>query len=252
MEDLIRQRDELKRQLAILNDQIKQEEIKITLTNKILSKIKQLENILAGEVLMKIHYSPEENELMITEYFEKEYADFKEYDPKYERILHYRKPKDLTSIVDNLDTAIHNHNMIKNKLKISSLLSTKSVYAFNFKNFALDNAMEIEYKEEISTSLDEPFSVTIYSKVNFNENNTVDLAITSTISYYQDIEKEYDKNINDIDFHVVYNEYADNPLTTETFTCFIKNVEIKNIHDTLQKIKQITFDNAHLVKLSRL
>lgn len=252
MEDLIKQRDELKRQLAILNDQIKQEEIKITLTNKILSKIKQLEDILAGEVLMKIHYPPEENELMITEYFEKEYADFKEYDPDYERILHYRKPKDLTSIVDNLDTAIHNHNMIKNKIKISSLLSTKSAYAFNFKNFVLDNAMEIEYKEEISTSLDEPFGVTIYSKVNFNKDNTVDLTITSTISYYQDIEKEYDKNINDIDFHVVYNEYGDNPLTTETFTCSVSNVEIKNIHDTLQKIKQVTFDNAHLVKLSRL
>lgn len=252
MEDLIRQRDELKKQLAILNDQIKQEEIKISLTSKILSKIKQLEDILAGEVLMKIHYSPEENELMITEYFEKEYADFKEYNPEYERILHYRKPKDLTSIVDNLDTAIHNHNMIKNKLKISSLLSTKSAYAFNFKNFVLDNAMEIEYKEEISTSLDEPFSVTVYSKVSFNKDNTVNLVITSTISYYHDIEKEYDRNINDIDFHVVYNEYVDNPLTTETFTCSVSNVEIKNIHDTLQNIKQITFNNAHLVKLSRL
>lgn len=252
MEDLIRQRDELKRQLAILNDQIKQEEIKITLTNKILSKIKQLEDILAGEVLMKIHYSSEKNELMITEYFEKEYINFKEYDPDYERILHYIKPKDLTSVVDNLDAAIHNHNIIKNKLKISSLLPTQGPYAFNFKNFVRDNAMEIEYKEEISTALDEPFGVTVYSKVNFNKDNTVDLAITSTISYYQDIEKEYNKNINDIDFHVVYNEYGDNPLTTETFTCSVSNVEIKNIHDTLQNIKQIIFNNAHLVKLSRL
>ena len=252
MEDLIKQRNELKKQLAILNDQIKQEEIKITLTNKILSKIKQLEDIIAGDVLMKIHYSPEENELMITEYFEKEYADFKEYNPEYERVLHYRKPKDLTSIIDNLDTAIHNHNMIKNKLKMSKLLSTKSAYAFNFKNFILDNTMEIEYKEEISTSFDEPFGITVYSKVNFNKDDTVNLAITSTISYYHDIEKEYDKNINDIDFHITYNEYADNPLTTEAFTCFVNNVEIKNIHDTLQKIKQITFDNAHLVKLSRL
>lgn len=252
MEDLIKERDELKRRLTILNDQIKQEEIKIVLTNKILSKIKQLEDILADDVLVKIHYSPEENELMITEYFEKEYADFKEYDPDYERILHYRKPKDLTTIVDNLDTAIHNHNMIKNKLKISSLLSTKGTYTFNFKNFVLDNAMEIEYKEEISTSFDEPFGVTVHSKVNFNKDNTVDLSITSTISYYHVIEKEYDKNINNMDFHVVYNEYSDNLLTTETFTCFVNNIEIKNIHDTLQKIKQITFDNTHLVKLSRL
>ena len=252
MEDLIKQRDELKRQLAILNDQIKQEETKIVLTNKILSKVKQLEDIFANDVLAKVHYSPEENELMITEYFEKEYADFKEYDPDYERILHYIKPKDRTSIIDNLDTAIHNQDIIKNKLKISRLLPTQGSYAFNFKNFVRDNAMEIEYKEEISTSLDEPFDVTIDSKVNFNKDNTVDLRITSTISYYHDIEKEYNKNINDMDFYVVYNEYADNPLTTETFTCFINNVEIKNIHDTLQKIKQMTFDNAHLVKLSRL
>ena len=211
MEDLIKQRDELKKQLAILDNQIKQEEIKISLTNKILSKIKQLEDILGDDVLAKIHYSPEKNELMITEYFEKEYIDFKEYDPDYEHILHYVKPKDLTTIVDNLDTAIHNHNMIKNKLKISSLLPTQDSYAFNFKNFIRDNAMEVEYKEEISTSLDEPFKVTVYSKVNFNKDNTVDLTITSTISYYQDIEKEYDKNIKGIDFHVVYNEYADNP-----------------------------------------
>ena len=248
MENLINERKELEERLLEINKEIEKEKTKTELLKTINLKTKEVQNNLTEDLLIKVHHLRETNELLITEYFEKDYVAFPYFDEEYEIIIYQQKFDNLYDTLTMLNKILAKRNIIKNKLKLIKLL--RKEYKYDFHKFTIDHIMQITHKDFILTTLPESFNTELYTFICFNKNNTLDLAITSKIKYSHDINISTEKFIGGIEFNVKYEDYSDYPSKTETFRCTINNIKIEDVSEILHRIKTATFSNSSLVKLA--
>ena len=147
-----------------------------------------------------------------------------------------------------LNKIIKEAKILKNKLRLIKILRTEHKY--NFHKFTIDHIMQITHKDSILAILPESFDTELYTFICFNENNTLDLAVTTRIKYSHDINISTEKFINGIEFNVKYEDYSDCPSKTETFRCTINKVKIEDVSEILHRVKTATFSNSSLVKLT--
>lgn len=251
MEKLLQEKELLEKRLSNINKEIEKEQSRIELNKTINSKTKEVQNLLTGDLLIKVHYLEKENKILITEYFEEEYIAFPYYDEKYEIILYQQTFKTLYDTITMLNKMIKEAKILKNKLKLIKVLRTEYKYEYDFHNFEINNIMQITHKDSIlATCLPESFDTELYTFICFNENNKLDLAITTKIKYLHDIDISTTKLIDNIEFNKRYTDYSDQGHKIDTFRCTINNVKLEDVHKTLQHIKTITFSNSSLVKLA--
>ena len=250
MKDLLKLKENLEQQLASVNEKIDEAQNSKKLIGKIKEKVKELETLLSKYILVKVHYLVKHNRLVIMDY-DADYIDLEDiFIHDYDEILYNKQFEDLHETLKVLNTAIKNHQIIANKLKIRSLKPLLYDYEYNVKDLIYDNIITIEYSDYVSTSFPEPFKLSLYADTKVSDTNDVKLTIHTIISYNYDIEKKYSKTMDDIEFDVKYNDFSDYTNRFEEFTCEVENVKIEEIYNTLQKVRTLTFSNSHLVKLS--
>ena len=250
MQELLKQKENLEQQLVSLNRRIDEAQNSKKLIQEIKNKTKELEYILLDYVLVKVHYLEKSNKLLITDYSDEDYSDFQEYDPTYETTLYKKEFDNLHETLDVLNTAIKNHKIITNKFKIRSLKPLLYDYEYSLGNIIDDDTLIIQYSDYVITSFPESFKLSLNAKIKVSDNDTVDLKVHTIISYNHDINKEYSKNIDGIEFQINYNDYSDYTNRFEEFVCEIKDVKLDEIYNTLLKVRTLAFSNSHLVKLS--
>lgn len=250
MEKLLQEKEKLEKQLRIINEKIEKEQKHETITHEINLKIKEIERCLTDDLLLKVHYLEQANEILITEYFEEDYKAFLYYDPEYEVIWYQKDAKNSYEALEELKKIEENINLLKNKLKLLKLLQKEYKYNYSTDRLNLTKNMEISHIDSISATLPENFNTHLFAKAQFNTNNTVNLEITSTISYAYDLDIKSTKFIDGIEFDVTFEDYQDYGAKIETFKCTLDYIEIDNVCALLQKIKTITFSNASLIKIS--
>lgn len=248
MENLIKEQKELEKRLLEINKEIEKQETKTKLIESIHLKAKEVQNKLTEDLLIKIHHLEDTNELLITEYFEEDYVAFPYFDEEYEIILYRQKFDNLYDTLTMLNKIIKEAKILKNKLRLIKILRTEHKY--NFHKFTIDHIMQITHKDSILAILPESFDTELYTFICFNENNTLDLAVTTRIKYSHDINISTEKFINGIEFNVKYEDYSDCPSKTETFRCTINKVKIEDVSEILHRVKTATFSNSSLVKLT--
>lgn len=248
MENLIKERKELEKRLLEIDKRIEKEQTKTELLKTINLKAKELQDILTEDLLIKVHHLRETNELLITEYFEEDYAAFPYFDEEYEIILYRQSFYNLYDTLTMLNSINRNRNILKNKLKLIKIL--RKEYKYDFHKLTIDHIMQITHNDSILTTLPEPFKTELYTFVTFNKNNTINLDIEHRIKYPYDIDISTEKFICGIDFNVKYEDYSDCPSKTERFRCTINNVKIEEVSEILHRVKTITFSNSSLVKLA--
>lgn len=250
MQELLKQKELLEQQLTTLNKKIEEERKSEKLISEIKNKSKELESLLLSYELIKVHYFENNNKLLITEYSDDDYIDFQEYDSTYETTLYEKEFDNLHETLEILDAAIKNHKMITNKFKIRSLKPLLYDYEYSLSNIIDNDILIIQYSDYVIASFPESFRLSLHARIKVSDSDTVDLKAHTIISYNHDINKEYSKNIDDIEFQINYNDYSDYTNRFEEFICEIKDVKIDELYDTLQKIRTLAFGNSHLVKLS--
>jgi hypothetical protein len=248
MENLIKERKSLEKRLLEINKEIEKQETKTKLIESIHLKAKEVQNKLTEDLLIKVHHLEDTNELLITEYFEEDYVAFPYFDEEYEIILYRQKFDNLYDTLTMLNKIIKEAKILKNKLKLSKILRTEHKYDFH--KLTIDHIMQITHKDFILATLPESFNTELYTFICFNENNTLDLAVTTRIKYSHDINISTEKFINGIEFNVKYEDYSDCPSKTETFRCTINKVKIEDVSEILHRVKIATFSNSSLVKLT--
>ena len=248
MENLIKEQKELEKRLLEINKEIEKQETKTKLIESIHLKAKEVQNKLTEDLLIKIHHLEDTNELLITEYFEEDYVAFPYFDEEYEIILYRQKFDNLYDTLTMLNKIIKEAKILKNKLRLIKILRTEHKY--NFHKFTIDHIIQITHKDSILAILPESFDTELYTFICFNENNTLDLAVTTRIKYSHDINISTEKFINGIEFNVKYEDYSDCPSKTETFRCTINKVKIEDVSEILHRVKTATFSNSSLVKLT--
>lgn len=250
MQELLKQKELLEQQLTTLNKRIEEERKSEKLISEIKNKSKELESLLLSYELIKVHYFENNNKLLITEYSDNDYIDFQEYDSTYETTLYEKEFDNLHETLEVLDAAIKNHKIITNKFKIRNLKPLLYDYEYSLSNIIDDDILIIQYSDYVITSFPESFRLSLNAKIKVSDSDTVDLKVYTIISYNHDINKEYSKNIDDIEFQINYNDYSDYTNRFEEFVCEIKDVKIDEIYNTLLKVRTLAFNNSHLVKLS--
>lgn len=250
MKELLEEKELLEKRLSNINKEIEKEQSRIELNKTINLKTKEVQNLLTGDLLIKVHYLEKENKILITEYFEEEYITFPYYDEEYEIILYQQTFKTLYDTITMLNKMIKEAKILKNKLNLIKVLRTEYKYEYDFHNFEINHIMQITHKDSILAALPEPFDTELYTFICFNENNKLDLAITTKIKYSHDIDITTTKLIDNIKFNKRYTDYSDQGHKIDTFRCTINNVKLEDVHKTLQHIKTITFSNSSLVKLA--
>lgn len=250
MEELLKEKEHLEKRLLEIDKKIEKEKTKTKLIESINLKIKEVQNKLTEDLLIKVHHLEDTNELLITEYFEEDYVAFPYFDEEYEIILYRQKFDNLYDTLTMLNKIVKEAKILKNKLKLIKVLRTEYKYEYNFHNFEINHIMQITHKDSILATLPESFNTELYTFICFNKSNTLDLAITSKIKYSHDINISTEKFINGIEFNVKYDDYSDCPSKTETFRCTINKVKIEDVSEILHRIKTATFSNSSLVKLA--
>lgn len=250
MEDLLEQKEQLEQQLTLLNKKIEEAQKAEKLISEIKNKVKELESLLLSYELIKVHYFENNNKLLITEYSDDDYIDFQEYDSTYETTLYEKEFDNLHETLKVLDAAIKNHKMITNKFKIRSLKPLLYDYEYLLSNIINDDTVIIQYSDYVITSFPESFRLSLSAKIKVSDSDTVDLKVHTIISYNYDIDKEYSKTIEGVEFQINYNDYSDYTNRFEEFVCEIKDVKLDEIYNTLLKVRTLAFSNSHLVKLS--
>lgn len=250
MEELFKQKEELERQLLLVNKKIESEQKYERITQEINLKTKELGRRLTGDLLIKVHYLEQDNKVLITEYFEEDYEAFLYFDKEYESIWYLKHVKNSYAALEELKKIEENVEVLKNKLKLLKLLRKEYKHTYSTDKLNLTNNMEISHIDSVSATLPESFTTHLFAKAHFNTNNTVNLNITSTISYPYDLDIKSTKFIDGIEFDVTFEDYQDYGSKIETFKCTLDYIEIDNVCELLQKIKTITFSNASLIKLS--
>ena len=76
MEELFKQKEELEKQLATLNNTIEEKQNKETLISEIKNKANELESLLWGETMIRVEYFEDNNKLRITHDCDPDYADY--------------------------------------------------------------------------------------------------------------------------------------------------------------------------------
>lgn len=79
MKELLEEKELLEQRLSHINKEIEKEQSRIELNKTINLKTKEVQNLLTGDLLIKVHYLEKENKILITEYFEEEYIAFPYY-----------------------------------------------------------------------------------------------------------------------------------------------------------------------------
>lgn len=250
MQELLKQKELLEQQLTTLNKRIEEEQKSEKLISEIKNKSKELESLLLSYELIKVHYFENNNKLLITEYSDDDYIDFQEYDSTYETTLYEKKFDNLHEALELLDAAIKNHKTITNKFKIRSLKPLFYDYEYSLGNIIDDDTLIIQYSDYVTTSFPESFRLSLNAKIKVSDSDAVDLKIHTIISYNYDIDKEYSKTIEGIEFQINYNDHSDYTSRFEKLICTISDVEINNLYDVLKQVKSLAFSNSHIVKLS--
>lgn len=250
MQDLLKEKEQLKQQLTLLNKKIEEAQKGEKLIQEIKDKAKELESLLRKYELVKVHYFENDNKLLITEYSDGDYTDFQDYDSTYEATLYEKQYTMLNKMIDLLNNAIENYKIVVNKLKIRNLKPLLYDYEYHLSDLIYDNIVRIQCSDYVSTSFPESFALSLSAKTKVSDSDTVDLNVHTIISYDYDIDKEYSKTIEGIEFQINYNDCSDYTNRFEEFVCEIKDVKIDEIYNTLQKVRTLAFSNSHLVKLS--
>lgn len=250
MKDLLKQKEELEQQLLLVNQKIESEQKYEQINNEINLKTKELGRRLTDDLLIKVHYLAQDNKVLITEYFEEDYEAFPYYDNEYESIWYLKHVKNSYAALEELKKIEENVKVLKNKLKLLKLLRKEYKHTYSTDTLNLTNNMEISHIDSVSATLPENFTTHLFAKAHFNTNNTVNLNITSTISYPYDLDIKSTKIIDNIEFDVTFEGYQNYGAKIETFKCTLDYIEIDNVCELLQKIKTITFSNASLIKIS--
>ena len=250
MQDLLKEKEQLKQQLTLPNKKIEEAQKGEKLIQEIKDKAKELESLLRKYELVKVHYFENDNKLLITEYSDGDYTDFQDYDSTYEATLYEKQYTMLNKTIDLLNNAIENYKIVVNKLKIRNLKPLLYDYEYHLSDLIYDNIVRIQCSDYVSTSFPESLALSLSAKTKVSDSDTVDLNVHTIISYDYDIDKEYSKTIEGIEFQINYNDCSDYTNRFEVFVCEIKDVKIDEIYNTLQKVRTLAFSNSHLVKLS--
>lgn len=250
MEELFKQKEKLERQLLLVNKKIESEQKYERITQEINLKTKELGRLLSDDLLIKVHYLEQDNKVLITEYFEEDYKAFLYFDKEYEVIWYLKHVKNSYDALEELKKIEENVEVLKNKLKLLKLLRKEYKHTYSTDKLNLTRNMEISHIDSVSATLPENFTTHLFAKAHFNTNNTVNLNITSTISYPYDLDIKSTKIIDNIEFDVTFEDYQDYGKKIETFKCTLDYIKIDNVCALLQKIKTITFSNASLIKIS--
>lgn len=167
MQELLKQKENLEQQLASLNRRIDEAQNSKKLIQEIKNKTKELEYILLDYVLVKVHYLEKSNKLLITDYSDEDYSDFDEYDSTYETLFYQYKFNNLHETLDTLNTAIENHKVIANKLKINNSRPLIYDYECKLSDLIHDNTMTIQYSDDVITAFPEPFRLQLAQQLMF-------------------------------------------------------------------------------------
>lgn len=248
MQDLLKQKEQLEQQLAALNKKIEEEQKSENSISEIKSKAKELESLLSNAVFIKVHYLEEQNKVLITEYYDPNHQTAKEYDEDYEEILYEQHCDDLRKTLKLLNIAIKNHEIIDTKLYIRDSEPLLDDYEFDLDDLIYNNTMTIQFSDRVHTSLPEPFDLVSCAEVRVIDSENVNITVNTKITYNYDIEKKYSTIIDGIHFKNNYTNRSDYTIHSEELVCKIENVDTEEIYSTLSNIRNIAFNNSHLVK----
>lgn len=252
MEDLLKEKEQLEKQLATLNNKIEETKNKETLISEIKNKANELESLLYGETIIKVEYLEDNNKLRITQDCDPDDADYIDsFEPDHEAILYSERFDNLYEILEILDTAIKNHNIINDKLYIRASKPLLYDYEYSFGDLIQDKTMTINTSDYVHASFSKPLHFALNAEVEMSNPDKMKLKIHTTISYKYDIEKRYSKVIDGINLNIKYTDISECTNRSEKFTCNIEDVEIHNIYNILQKVKALAFSNSHLFRLSQ-
>ena len=252
MEELFKQKEELEKQLATLNNTIEEKQNKETLISEIKNKANELESLLWGETMVRVEYFEDNNKLRITQDCDPDYADYVDsFESEHEAILYSERFDNLHETLEILDIAIKNHNIINDKLYIRDSKPLLDDYEYSFDDLIQDKIMTITTSNYVHTSFPKPFHFALNAEVEMSNTDKVKLKIHTTISYKYDIEKRYSKVIDGINLNSKYTDISECTNRSEKFNCNIEDVEKRNIYDILEKVRSLTFSNSHLFRLSQ-
>lgn len=242
MEELLKEKEELEKQLAKINKKIDEEQHKEELISEIKNKAHTLELLLSNTFPIRVDYFEQINELLIIE----------DYDSEHETTLYHNTFDNLHKTLETLNTAIDNYKIINNKLRIKEKKPLLDNYKYSFDDLIHNNTMIIRSSDEFHTSFSKPFKVILDAEVHVSDKDTIDLEIKTIVSYNHNIEKKYSKKVENIDFDIKYTDHSDYTLRSEEFSCRINNLKIYELYNTLQKVKSLSLSNSDLVQLSKV
>lgn len=131
MEELLKEKEELEKQLAKINKKIDEEKNKEKLISEIKDKAHTLELLLSNEFPIRVDYFEQINNLLIIE----------NYDAEHETTLYNNTFDDLHKTLETLNTAIDNYKIINNKLRIKEKKPLLDDYKYSFDDLIHNNTM---------------------------------------------------------------------------------------------------------------
>ena len=167
MEELFKQKEELERQLLLVNKKIESEQKYERITQEINLKTKELGRLLSDDLLIKVHYLEQDNKVLITEYFEEDYEAFLYFDKEYESIWYLKHVKNSYAALEELKKIKENVEVLKNKLKLLKLLRKEYKHTYSTDTLNLTNNMEISHIDSVSATLPENFTTHLFAKAHF-------------------------------------------------------------------------------------
>ena len=208
MEELLKEKEELEKQLAKINKKIDEEKNKEKLISEIKDKAHTLELLLSNEFPIRVDYFEQINNLLIIE----------KYDAEHETTLYNNTFDNLHKTLEVLNTAIENYKIINNKLRIKEKKPLLDDYKYSFDDLIHNNTMIIRSSDEFHTLFSKPFNVILDAEVHVSDKDTIDLEIKTIVSYNHNIEKKYSKKVENIDFDIKYTDHSDYTLRSVELT----------------------------------